>query len=495
MVCTVGFKEDADFARFVSMGAAATDAVRTDLKQRFGHRVVELERYAMANKVWHTKVKRLRVPDLVCIDCGLRIESRGKSKLGIIASHSDAEGRSWDAGGMGDEDLYAFLRVVVSGGGIQANTPLYFRTKDLRSAVEHAKRSAPKAMSQGSEVTLTWRSWVAGQSGEVVEVDEEGRIFCRWESGKTYRYGAWRKWPDRHLYVAPGSRVVASETLVAGIVKPATRLDCAGPVWNVETAVRSDDPSTRYAAARAAGLCGDDFLMAAVAAVAADDDEDWRIRLEAMASSARLGAQDAVAGIAHLALDEDVDPERQMEAVFVLSELPIADARVALLQVASWAQGPSELRAAAVWGVAQGVAPDPCDVLEFTADDDLLVAAHAIAGMPDLTAAAEAKLVEWLIDGDDRRRAVAAALLARKQCVGSLLKVASREGPARLWALRALGDIPEALVRRVAEQPLSDDVERALAPFWVGQADWVRIEGAEAIEALDVQKVRFNPLG
>lgn len=29
----MGFKEDADFARFVSMGAVATDAVRTDLKQ------------------------------------------------------------------------------------------------------------------------------------------------------------------------------------------------------------------------------------------------------------------------------------------------------------------------------------------------------------------------------------------------------------------------------------------------------------------------------
>jgi HEAT repeat protein len=491
----VGFKEDADFARFVSMGAAATDAVRADLRERFGHRVVELERYAMANKVWHTKVKRLRLPDLVCIDCGLRIESRGKSQLGIILSHSDAEGRSWDAGGMGDHDLYAFLRVVVAGDEVHTSTPVYFRTDDLRSAVEHAKRSAPKAMSQGSEVTLTWQSWVAGQSGVVVEVDEKGRILCRWESGKTYRYGSWRKWPQRHLYVEPGEPLVAGETIVAGIVKPATELHCPGSVWNVEGALRSEDPSTRYAALRAAGLRGDPSLVEAVVATAADEGEDWRIRLEATASIARLGDHDAIARIAELALAEDSDSERQMEAVFVLSELPIDQARAALRQVALWRDGPSELRSAAVWGLAQGIAPDPSEVLEFTADDDLLVAAHAVAGMPALTAAVETELVEWLLGGDGRHRAVAAALLVRSQRVEPLLRVAAEEGPARLWALRALGDIPEAVIREAAGNLLTDDVEKALAPFWVGQKDWVRTDAAEAVGALDVQKVRFNPLG
>ena len=83
----MGFKEDADFARFVSMGAIGSAAVASHLRSRLGHQPIELERYAMANKVWQTKVKRIRLPDLLCVRCGLRIESRAKSKLAVVLSH------------------------------------------------------------------------------------------------------------------------------------------------------------------------------------------------------------------------------------------------------------------------------------------------------------------------------------------------------------------------------------------------------------------------
>lgn len=105
----MGFKEDADFARFVSVGAIGTASVANSLENQFDHRPIELERYAMANKVWQTKVKRLRLPDLLCVRCGLRVESRAKSKLKIMLSHSESPGRKWDDGGMRDEDLFAFL--------------------------------------------------------------------------------------------------------------------------------------------------------------------------------------------------------------------------------------------------------------------------------------------------------------------------------------------------------------------------------------------------
>ena len=89
----MGFKEDADFARFVSVGAIGTAAVADRLRDRYDHHPIELERYAMSNKVWQTKVKRLRLPDLLCVRCGLRVESRAKSKLKIMLSHSDSPGR------------------------------------------------------------------------------------------------------------------------------------------------------------------------------------------------------------------------------------------------------------------------------------------------------------------------------------------------------------------------------------------------------------------
>jgi hypothetical protein len=46
----VGLKEDAKFARFITMGALGAKLVADDLAER-GHRIVELERYAMANKI------------------------------------------------------------------------------------------------------------------------------------------------------------------------------------------------------------------------------------------------------------------------------------------------------------------------------------------------------------------------------------------------------------------------------------------------------------
>jgi hypothetical protein len=91
----VGFKEDAEFARSVSMGATGTKAVARCLHEQHGHRLIELERFAMANKVWQTKVKRLRLPDLLCLACGRRVESRAKSVFAIEVSDSDKPGRQW----------------------------------------------------------------------------------------------------------------------------------------------------------------------------------------------------------------------------------------------------------------------------------------------------------------------------------------------------------------------------------------------------------------
>jgi len=77
------------------MGAHGAASVADDLSRDHGHKVMELERYAMSNKLWSTKLKRLRLPDLMCLRCGARIEARAKSSLQIKLSHSDTPGREW----------------------------------------------------------------------------------------------------------------------------------------------------------------------------------------------------------------------------------------------------------------------------------------------------------------------------------------------------------------------------------------------------------------
>jgi hypothetical protein len=487
----MGLKEDADFARYLSMGAIATDAVRRDLT-RHGHEAIELERYAMANKVWQTKVKRLRLPDLVCVRCGLRIESRGKTQLGVVLSHSDAQGRAWDEGGMRVGDLYAFLRVDPDRTPPHASEAVYFRTNDLRIAVKLAKESNRKAISEGSELTLSWTCWVPGQSGTFIGIDTADRLVCQWDNGRRYRYSNWRRWQVRHLYMAPGDTITANETMVAGIVGPVGDISCPAG-WDLEASVADLDPAERYAAVKVAGITGTTVLRAQLVDIA-ENEPDWRLRLEAMARLARLEPSNWTSPIADTALSPANPGEQRIESVFILSEIPTDEAAEALAEVAlPDNEKPSELRAAAVWGLGTGVHPRADLVLPSVADQDDLVALHAIAGLPALTDAMTATLADWL-DQDDRHAAAAVHILRRHQAVRTLLQAVHAGGRRRLWALRALGDLPRELVETLGADLVTPDVEADLEPIWIGHADWLRTEAAGDLEALDVQKIRFSPL-
>ena len=102
------FKTDSSFFRMLAVGAVGARQVQAALNLR-GHDVVELERGSLSTRIWRdVKRKRVRIPDLVCRSCGVRIESRAKTRPGLTMSHSphDAE-RAWDYG-MLDADWIAF---------------------------------------------------------------------------------------------------------------------------------------------------------------------------------------------------------------------------------------------------------------------------------------------------------------------------------------------------------------------------------------------------
>lgn len=115
----VGFKSDREFLRIVSIGAVGTRKV-AELLRAGGFRIIELERYCSCNKIWATKIKRLRVPDLLCLKTGIRIECRAKSVLKVTMSHavSNAD-RAWDKG-LRDDDFVVFIRCTPQDDGWQA---------------------------------------------------------------------------------------------------------------------------------------------------------------------------------------------------------------------------------------------------------------------------------------------------------------------------------------------------------------------------------------
>lgn len=92
------FKTDESFLEKISLGAIGTQQVFKKLVE-LGHQPIELERGSMNYKIWKKiKIKRIRVPDIICVDNGIRIESRAKSKLEITMSHSlNDPARGWDA--------------------------------------------------------------------------------------------------------------------------------------------------------------------------------------------------------------------------------------------------------------------------------------------------------------------------------------------------------------------------------------------------------------
>lgn len=491
----MGFKEDADFARFVSMGAVGTAAVARQLRDDHKHSPIELERYAMANKVWQTKVKRLRLPDLVCVRCGRRVESRAKSKLGIILSHSETPGREWDAGGMRSDDLYAFVKADLSIFPPYTGTPIYFTTGALRASVDGAKRSIRKAASEGSEVTLTWQTWIPAKSGRFRGIDEQDRLIADWEDGRTTKYWHWKKWLEpRYIYLEPDDFFTGEETIVAGIVAATPNIDCPGNTWDLLSDLDATDAADRYTAIKAAGTTERADLVPLLAAIAQNEHEDWRVRVEAFGSLARVQPEAWTNGLYALAMDPSGRPEQQMEAVFVLSEIPTSEAASALASVALNDELSAEVRSASAWGLGQGASPSPHLLLPLTVNEDPLVALHAITAIEELPDDLARTLISWMAEPDERRAAVAAQLLQRHRKVIPLLNAVATNAKARLWALRALGDLAPEDVRLLANDRLTPDLVEVLEPMWRGQSDWLRREGAEGLIALDVQKVRFDPI-
>ena len=169
----MGFKSDREFLRNVSIGAVGTRKIAAILR-RGGFRIIELERYCSSNKIWATKIKRLRVPDLLCLESGVRIECRAKADLKITMSHSvNNADRAWDKG-LRDNDIVAFIRCWPTDDTWKASDrAALFRVGDMRSTWHLAKQEPMKSASEGSEVRVTWPATVANRAGNVLSVSPD----------------------------------------------------------------------------------------------------------------------------------------------------------------------------------------------------------------------------------------------------------------------------------------------------------------------------------
>lgn len=173
------FKSDDSFLRKLAVGAAGTNATMECLTT-LGFSPIELERGSTGFKIWKKiKIKRVRVPDILCLRTGLRFESRGKTKPEISMSHSLQDPkRSWDAG-MRENDyvsIIVFQQNAESPIDLKRVSPVHFiRVNALRSAFAEKRVSItkPKGVEEGSEIRVVWTSAVAKKPSTVSEVSEK----------------------------------------------------------------------------------------------------------------------------------------------------------------------------------------------------------------------------------------------------------------------------------------------------------------------------------
>ena len=451
----MGFKANTSFLRFLTMGAVGVRRTM-DRFRDCGFEPIELERYCGSNKIWTTKVKRLRLPDLLCVKTGMRAEVRAKTDLKIRMSDAPANpDRVWDAG-LRDDDLVALIKCFDTDDGQEpADDAVFFTVGALRASVNRSRLGPPKSASEGAERDRTWPATVPTRDGIVLEATDE-RLVVQMDADaerparrQTYRLHG------KSVYVAPGDTFSAQTTILAGEPPELADLSAYLPRrYAPLDDLRSDVDVDRYAAAKALRFREDprNLVIASLEDLIRREAEE-RVALEAAGSAAALGSEFGQEQITRFVWNNDDRPELRMEAVFILTELghsPFVREQLNRVVANPRFEG-DELRQAAVWALGKVGLKCYEDVLRFIDDADENVALHAIGALgADTPRPVIDDLVQDLIAGDPRRAPAASEalrIIASDEVLRALVTAANAGPPIPDWIVATLGRLPPDRVR------------------------------------------------
>lgn len=485
----MAFKTDSSFLRFLTMGAVGVRETARFLREQ-GLEPIELERYSSSNKIWTTKVKRLRLPDLLCVRTGVRVEVRAKSTLNVRMSDAPSNPeRRWDVG-LRDTDLVAFIVCAQGDGGLQAKgSPVLCAVGDMRASVGSTTLGPPKSPAEGSERDRTWPVTTPGHDGQVLEVSPT-RIKTRLASGRKQTYALKGKTP----YVVAGDRFEGGVCILAGVLpRLASPGDVSGRVWDPILALESEADVDRYSAAKALPHVANADRQRGRLLELARREPDGRVALELAASAARLGSEDGLDFIAAFVREEERGDLR-MEGVLILGELGSGAAAALLHEVATGSGfDGDELRQAAAWGLGKSGCRSYGRLVELLEDGDDAVVLHAIAAFGgDTPAEVVRALVTQLLSGSPRARAAASEALrgvGSDEALRQLVTAARRGATPDPWVLATLGRLPAGRVREALRgNPLLPHLEPLLlltpAENWLAGAE--RVADLRFLEGQDL---------
>lgn len=474
----MGFKADTSFLRFLSMGAAGARQTMEQMRAA-GFVPIELERYCSSNKIWTTKVKRLRLPDLLCVRTGLRVEVRAKSDLKIRMSDApNNPDRRWDTG-LQDDDVTALIACFDDNGiSRPAAEAVFFMVSDLRASVDTSALGPPKSASEGAERDRTWPCVVPSRNGVVQSVaGDQLRVLMDAEDGRPPRPQTYQL-RGKTTYARVGERFVGGASILAGTPPRRTTLAAFGNnVYDPLAHLDAASPVDRYAAVKSLPF-RPDLVSRAVSAIERrlDEESDGRVLLEAAGAGTSLGSAKAIDRLQTILWSSE-RADLRMEAVLILTELRVPGAREILNRVATDAQfDGDEIRQAAVWGLGKAGLRQYDDLLPYISDADRDVALHAIVGYgEDASEQVIDKLIADLLTDDHVRSPAASEAL---RCIGSdavlyrLIAAKRRRNHPDPWLLATLGRLPADRVRAAL---VGDPILDQLAPLLLlsDRSNWI----------------------
>jgi hypothetical protein len=483
----VSFKSDESFLRKLAIGAAGTNATIARLRD-IGFNPIELERGSTGFKIWKKiKIKRIRVPDILCLNTGLRFESRGKTKLEISMSHSlNDPRRAWDAG-MRDDD---FVSIVVfrqddySPGDLKQVSPVHFiSVRDLREAFTNRQISVtrPKGAEEGSEIRVIW-TCAAARERSVVSMLEGGRItLSSIPEARRQTIQLSRMQGRVRLLAQVGlNDTVEANQIIAAVVPVRTFLECPPPVDETYflDGLASVNLSERYSAAKALRYRGYADAEPLLTSRMTDANEDIYVQLEAAAALAAHGDHRGWEFIEQKLRSPvmSVPLETQLETIIVVSEIHSERGECLLVEVLEDSSRDEELRAGAAWALGQFATSRSATALVDTFNSSPLeIKVEAARALLRIAEPQISHLVSLLQDSDIAKRDGISWVLARTGQFDPTDMLSGADDNLRRWIGYIVGYGKDRFVQADVEAICKADPEVyfAASVLWQVLSSWV----------------------
>jgi HEAT repeat protein len=498
-VARLSFKPDSSFFRKIALGAVGTRAVAADIERR-GHRIAELERGSTDTKLWKdVKRKRVRIPDLVCMNCGVRIESRAKTQADLAMSHSLADdSRAWDFG-MVDDDWIAFPICLAaeerywSPGRLNRRESYwhernwvrwrpvgrinYFLVRSFRSIAP--ARRATKGVTEGSETTISWDATFGTMAGAIESASATDITIRRASDGRRYTR---RIRPGQSVCVSPADTIEENQ-VVASKVPPLTdgMLACRRSMTPeaIDRLIASRERTQRFTGVKLARLLGIASARQAVRSLAGDSEEDVYVRLEAAAFLASVCGEPA--HDLFRPFFEHPDPQTQLEAIIATGEVSTAGAVHVLSGFLANSRAPYFLRSAAAWALGKISSKEAVvHLIQAFADVEPGIREEALEGLVALGGPAIPSLLAGLREASGEVAAGCAEVLRQQrttlpdEAITSLLEQIRSKDPA-IWAVWLAGNLPREQVASVIAglERTAPSLHYALTLLWSFSESWI----------------------